>query len=304
MAFSAVPETAGGFAERASWVACITATAMLAGMLWWTRSSIALSSALIAMSVVAALLLVYWIYARIRPDPRLAGLAGSAAVFFWSGTASNLMALAALRTGAPLIDHALAWSDAQLGLDTRAIVVLLSGNDAFGQVLSWLYHGTPAFVLATFMLLSALGRLKTLWEASFAFAASAAFCGFCLAFLPAVAAFEHYGVPDDVMASLPSHAGVFHLDTIHMFRSGAINTIELVHLQGVATFPSFHATMAAIIAFGLKLGIVTFFFGAVLAALILLATIVIGGHYAVDLPAGIALFAACILWLRRAGRRR
>ena len=145
---------------------------------------------------------------------------------------------------------------------------------------------TVPVVLLTICLLAVIEQTERMWEATFAFAASATFCAFSMSFLPAVAAFAYYGT--DVQPR-PAYEAV-----IALFRSGVVDTIHMPHLAGVGTFPSFHATMAAIVVFGLRRIPILSAMAWIWGGLVLIGTISFGGHYAVDLPAGVALFALCI----------
>lgn len=190
-----------------------------------------------------------------------------------------------------------------LGFDSQALVVWASTRPLLAAALSVAYEVTVPTVIAVIVFHGVTRRAARMWECAFVFAAGSTFCSFTLAFLPAVAAFAHYGTPEEVQAALPGNSGRFFLAAIETFRAGEVDTIRLEHLEGVGTFPSFHATMAMIIAWGMR-GLVGLFIPAcALAALTLVATVVIGGHYVVDLPAGVALYAACILLFRLGASR-
>lgn len=280
----------GARASQAAWGACLASSLILLGMLSWTRTGIEADAAAGVFLPGAAFALLHAVYTWLRPVPRISALTGGLAVLFWSGFASALTSVAALRSGAPLIDPALARADAALGLNTMAFVARVTEWPALEWLLYAAYVTTLLAVLVTVGLLAVCGQAARMWEAVFAFAASATFCAVSLAFLPAVAAFVHYGAP---AAESP-----LYLTVIESYRAGAIDTIQAAHITGVATFPSFHATMAAIVAFGLR-GIPGLSaLGWTWAGIILVSTVVIGSHYAVDLPAGVALFVLCI-WLVR-----
>jgi membrane-associated phospholipid phosphatase len=290
--------TAEACAERAAWTACVASSAILLLMLWCTGTTLDATAVAVASVLAGVPAGLHVFYARLRRDARIASVCGGLAVLNWSSFASAFAALAALRSGVALVDPILARADAALGVDTQSFVVWASRMPSFGHLLAFAYGATVPAVFAVVLFLGATGRTERMWESAFAFAAGASFCAFALAFVPAAAAFQHFGTPEAVLERLPSAAGRFHLKTLEAFRSGAVDHIHLMHIEGVATFPSFHATMATIVAFGLR-GIATLFIPACgLAILIMLATIVIGGHYAVDVPAGVALYGACRVALR------
>jgi membrane-associated phospholipid phosphatase len=131
-----------------------------------------------------------------------------------------------------------------------------------------------------------------MWELCFTFAGSAVVCAFLSALVPAIGAFAYYGVPPDVLARLPPGAGRFHLLIFEEYRSGALDTVDLRQLEGVVTFPSFHAAMALMTAHAVRDMRWLFRLLSVWSGVILISTIPIGGHYAVDLLAGAVVWAA------------
>jgi len=277
-------------ASRAAWGACLMSFLALLGMLWWTRTRIELSVAVSVFLPGTAFALLHAAYTWVRPVPKISALTGALAVLFLSSFASVLMAVASLRSGAPLIDPLLAGADAALGLDTQALVLATAEWPRLGRLLRGAYLMTVPAVLLAIGILAIVEQTDRMWEATFAFAASAAFCSFSMSFLPAVAAFAYYGTDVDPR---PAYEAV-----IALYRSGAVDTIQLSHLAGVGTFPSFHATMAAIVIFGLRripvLSVLSWIWG----GLVLIATVSFGGHYAIDLPAGVALFALSVCLVR------
>ena len=72
------------------------------------------------------------------------------------------------------------------------------------------------------------------------------------------------------------------------------------HLEGVVTFPSFHAITALLIAHAWR-GLPGATLFKIWAALVIVSAVPIGGHYVIDLVVGAALwgvFAAIANWLR------
>jgi membrane-associated phospholipid phosphatase len=72
-------------------------------------------------------------------------------------------------------------------------------------------------------------------------------------------------------------------------RSGSIRMLDLSAMQGIITFPSYHAALAAIFIWAFRAVPGLAGFGAVWAGLTILATPLGGGHYAVDVLAGLLL---------------
>ncbi len=150
-------------------------------------------------------------------------------------------------------------------------------------------------VFAAILILAVTGRESRMWQSCCVFAGAGGFYALLSAFLPAIAAFAHYGEPSDILAMLPSGAGLFHLPIVEAYRSQALDTVDIRYLQGVVTFPSFHAVMALLAAYALQdvrgLAAPAWIWG----GLIIVSTIPVGGHYAIDLLAGGALWASLTL---------
>jgi membrane-associated phospholipid phosphatase len=111
------------------------------------------------------------------------------------------------------------------------------------------------------------------------------------AFVPAVGTFAHHVMAPDVLSLLPAGAGRYYLPIFYAYRSGALNTVDIHHFDGVVTFPSFHAAMALMTAYAFR--DVRWLFGPICiwSGLTLLATMPIGGHYAVDVVAGAGVWS-------------
>jgi membrane-associated phospholipid phosphatase len=72
-------------------------------------------------------------------------------------------------------------------------------------------------------------------------------------------------------------------------RDGSLRLIDLAHAEGLVSFPSFHACLAVVCAAAARgLGPARFVFY-LLNLLIVIASPMIGGHYFVDIFAGLLL---------------
>ena len=135
------------------------------------------------------------------------------------------------------------------------------------------------------------GQIWRLWELAFTFAVTVLATTLFAIFFPAIDAVIYYKIGPTILAHLPPGAGQLHLPTFEAFRSGAVQTIDIDHLDGVVTFPSFHAVMALLIANawrrlpGASLVVAW-------SALVIASAVPFGGHYFIDLIAGGALWAA------------
>jgi len=279
------------FTERRTvWFSCVLST----GAAFLLVEHVGMSVAIGSLAGMAVLVLVplslHCIYTWLRPEPRIAAVSGGVAALIWAGCAAMVIALAALGTDAPLIDSRLALADATLRFDAPAVIEWLS-QPVLSKFLGVAYVSTVPLVFGTAIFLALMRNDKEMWQLCFTFCASAASCALISAIAPALGTFVHYKISPHAVALLPAGAGTYFLPIEHAYRSGAIRTIDLQHFQGVVTFPSFHAAMAAMSAYGVR-GIRRLFLPMLgWCSLVLASTVPMGGHYGIDLVAGILVWA-------------
>jgi membrane-associated phospholipid phosphatase len=105
------------------------------------------------------------------------------------------------------------------------------------------------------------------------------------------AAFPHLNVAD----------GYTELQDLMALRSGTFTSLQLRNLQGIIAFPSYHAALAAITLWGFwrsRTGWIRWP-GAGLALATIAATPIDGGHYLVDVIAGLSIAVVSIAAARR-----
>lgn len=87
-------------------------------------------------------------------------------------------------------------------------------------------------------------------------------------------------------------------------RDGSVRVLDLTMLMGIVSFPSFHATLAAIFIWAFR-AIPRFAVpGGAWAVLTILATPVFGGHYGADVIMGLILAPPAIVAASHLTRRR
>lgn len=108
-------------------------------------------------------------------------------------------------------------------------------------------------------------------------------------FFPAIAAFRFYGLTPDMMPGPTAMASWQLPEIMDGLRSGAHRTLGRADLIGVVTMPSFHAAGATILLWGFW----TFKFirpiSTPIAILMFFSAVPVGGHYVVDVFAGLAV---------------
>jgi hypothetical protein len=78
-------------------------------------------------------------------------------------------------------------------------------------------------------------------------------------------------------------------------RNGSFRSIQLGQMQGLVTFPSFHTCFAITLAWCFRDFRRLFPIAILVNAAVLVSTLTEGGHYLVDVLAGIVITIACIV---------
>ena len=227
-----------------------------------------------------------------------------------SGFAFMLAAWPALRvynhlvmtTGLPLADARLAGWDSALGLDWLGYLLWLDRHPALLRAMDWAYGGLTlysgvAFVLV--LLLIGVGRAREFVLLFLLTAVAASTIGL---FFPALAAMTFYAPDPELFRTVPANLGAYHVDTLERLRNAAAPVLDLRHLPGLTTFPSFHTAMGLVVTWCARGSRLLFAPMLLLNAVMIASTPAFGSHYFVDVLAGGALAAAAIVVLRRIDR--
>lgn len=284
-----------------AWITAAAAAACAFGTATATGLRIDGAHFLIFSGLVGVLVGLQAFYGLYRRERLIADLFGTLAVNACALVMIGILALAALAVNAPLVDDALIRADAAMGLDARAVVEAVARRPVLHAPLSFAYTASVALILLAPLALVVLGRAAAAWRLCAAVALSGLACALLSIPFPAVGAFSGLHLPQAVVARLPTGAGLYHLPAFEAYRSGLATRLDVFGLSGVVTFPSFHAAFACATAHALMP--LRRARGAVLCwtGLVLVSTVVIGGHYFVDLLAGAAVAAGAVL-AARAGR--
>lgn len=187
----------------------------------------------------------------------------------------------------PLADPWLTATDAAIGFRREPVLALLAGSPVLLRAWIWIYQsfGFTPQLLALLLLLAA--RPARAWTLLIALTA---------AMLGAIA----------IMPLVPAHgAPCLSYDWIAVFdgvRDGSLRRLDESVMTGMVTFPSLHAADAAILVWGYRqlgrfaLPLV------VLNGLMVVSAVIVGGHYLVDVAAGLLLAWLAVrlaLWCER-----
>lgn len=223
---------------------------------------------------------------------------GAIAILLASGAAAGAISQLGLRLNNPFIDAALAWADRAIGFNSPTVIASLIEVSMAPRVLGIAYLSSFPLLFASTISLALIGKEEEAWELTFLFASAIVLSASCATLFPAEGAFRYLNISSALTDRLPIGSGTYHLAALDHFRNTDSITLDLLALQGVVTFPSFHTALALMTAFAWR-GLRWVFYPMVgWSALVIVSTIPIGGHYGVDVISG-ALMWAALVWSSR-----
>jgi hypothetical protein len=214
-----------------------------------------------------------------------------------------VLAYALAARGGPLWDDNLAAADRALGFDWPAVFAALDESRPALWIGGIAYHSLTVQMIVAIVVLSGTSRFATLRTAVMA----AILGGFVTILISG---------PTPAMGNVFDPAGYRQLwpsvawmerAMIAGLRDGSFRTLDLTQLMGIVTFPSYHATLPIILAWAQRDVRGWQIVAPVWAGVTIVATPVFGGHYGVDVLAGIALAPLSIFaatWFTRGARRK
>jgi membrane-associated phospholipid phosphatase len=185
----------------------------------------------------------------------------------------------------PLADRFLARADALLGFDWPSVSTWMSSHPWLSAALTFTYTTIlwQPFLIMFLTSVNAPGSANSEFIWTFLLSALVA-----IAISGLVPAFGYEGV-----------IGMPHLDTLRGIREGAWTTLDIRKVDGIITFPSFHAAVGILFLHSVWRVRWAFCILAPLNVALILSTPTVGGHYLVDVIAGILVASLSIALVRR-----
>jgi hypothetical protein len=251
-------------------------------------------SAVMPAGFLAVLAGVSAFYRTLRPDPAIAGMTtGLQQMILFTSLGAPLSYMIAAH-GGPFWDVRLQQWDQSLGLDWRGYLAWVNARPLLGTAYHFAYVSLIPQTIAVIVGLGFARKTKELRIVVFA-AILAGTITICLSGLtPAVSNFAFLGLGPSDYPNLHPAAAFIHMADLEGLRSGTLRTLSLDHMQGIITFPSYHAALATVFLWGFFHVPVLRWPGLIVATLTLLATPIDGGHYFVDVVAGSAIAVASL----------
>jgi membrane-associated phospholipid phosphatase len=198
----------------------------------------------------------------------------------------------------PLRDAQLASIDRMLGFDWKYFLALTNSIPWLSAVLVSAYKSSALQLLLLCLFLSATGRQNRLAETLALMALTVLLTGTFNLVVPAAGAYELYAPAREMFSNFSSNAGMWHFNLFLALRHETVPILDFANVEGLVTFPSFHAILAIVTAYGLRDVPYLRFLAAALSAVVIVATLPEGGHYLIDVIAGAGIAVAAILILR------
>lgn len=218
----------------------------------------------------------WWVRAGMQ---RAADALGTMAVMTVGGLCCGAIAMLELRLGFPQADAMLYRADLALGIDGITVASVLARHDLLFLILAPVYNFTLQVFLGGLLILSLMKDRLEAWRAAFCFVGTLLTTCLIAAPIPATG-LVHWADPD-LLAHLP-RAFLSHFNEFYF---GADPVLRLQVIDGVITFPSFHAVVGFLVLAMWRTRRVTLVPAAVWLVVELLSTVA-GGHYVVDLIGG------------------
>ena len=234
-----------------------------------------------------------------------------ALVSFMLGSTAQLVLIAVLMppltyiaaaAGLPMQDANLAHLDRMLGLDWRAYFNFIYDRPALIPYMSLGYAMIvwPMFVIP--IVLGMARQYRRLQQFTLACALTLIVTTVISTLLPAIGTYYEYGIMPDLSKFNPG-GYLVQLQDLPLVRDGSLRVLDITQLGGIITFPSFHAAAAVLFLWALWSVWWMRPLALIANAGMLLATPMAGGHYFVDVFAGIAVAVLAIAAAKRLGAR-
>jgi membrane-associated phospholipid phosphatase len=260
---------------------------------------------LIAFAVAA----LYWRFGRLNTQSA-ATRRNLGVSFSLTATAQMIIVLAVMTSltyvltsiNLPLMDTSLLAWDRALGLDFRKYLNFVIDHPRFLSALAFGYTSITWQILGIIVVLPLAGHYRRTGEAICAFALALMVTTCISVLVPAIGVYGTLGL---VVSDFPNFEPQGYYDTLRdvpLLRAGSLHALSLSQLVGVLTFPSFHAASALLYIWAFWPVRWLSLFLVPCNVVMIASTPIGGGHYFVDVIAGMAVAVAAIIAARSISR--
>ncbi|MGL9622798.1 phosphatase PAP2 family protein [Bradyrhizobium sp. U531] len=279
---------------RANWIPLAAMGAMLAGALALSHFSVAIDADLVTSLLVTAGLVISGRYLISRTwGTRSAFVLLAIAQLTVLGLFGAPLTYIAASANLPLQDASLAHLDQLLWLDWPAYYEFFVTRPVMLQYAVLFYAMILSPTLTVPIVLGFSKNYVRLQRFVLACTLTVCVTAVVSALVPAIGTYQQYGLPAD-SESFKAMGYLIQLERLPLARDGSLRILELSQISGIVTFPSFHAAAAILALWGFWAVWWLRPLALILNGGMLIATPLIGGHYFVDVFAGVALAALSI----------
>jgi hypothetical protein len=237
-----------------------------------------------------------------RRDPQVMFVLGATAQIVLVTVVMSPFTYVAAAANFPLQDANLLTLDRALGFDWAAYVRFVNEHPLLAAWLSYGYTMIRWPIFAIPVVLAAVHRYRRIEEFTLAFALALIATTIVSALVPAIGVYQQIGLDPAQLTNLDPRAYLDQVRDLAPVRAGVLRHLDLFGLAGIVTFPSFHAASAVLYAWAFwpvwwMRPIAIIANGAMLAS-----TPIDGGHYFIDLVAGIVVAVLALVAARMVSR--
>ena len=241
-------------------------------------------------------------YRRVRPRENFAVMCVALGQVILFTALGIVLSYLLARNGGDLWDTRLAEWDRAIGFDWLAYVRFF---DQSAIAVTWLKLAYASLIPQVIVLVLVLGftnRLAELRTVMLAAIVAGTVTVILSSLFPAVSNYIHLGLSARDFVHVDPFAGDVHMRDFNALRDGTTGALEFGKMEGIITFPSYHAGLSVVTLWGFWATRIAWvrWPGIALAASTIIATPVDGGHYLVDVLAGGAIAVLALIWSKRA----
>jgi membrane-associated phospholipid phosphatase len=238
-------------------------------------------------------------YTHARPEPGIATALVHVAQMALFTAFGSILSYGLASLGLPMWDETLHSLDLALGLDWRAYLDAVNARPWLGKLFFLAYISLIPQMVVLILMLSLTGRLQAVRTMMLAAIISGIVTIVMSGLMPAMAMYVHLGLKPEDFPNLAPAAAYVHVADMMALRAGAFAVLDIGEAQGIVTFPSYHAALGLILLAAAWSHPWLRWPFLVLNLLLIAATPIDGGHYFVDVAAGLAIAAAALVVARR-----
>jgi hypothetical protein len=283
----------------------ITAVTATVSFLACYAANFKFATTLFPLNLAVALLSlgVFVVYVLFRNDFVILSISNAVATISSFSSAGALFSYVSMHYSLSfdLKDATFASVDELFHLDWPSMLRWVDAHQSIAHVLNYGYASIIPQAIAAVIILSLMGEYRRLHTLVLAFQISALCCAAIATFLPAVGEYTFRKINTAYeFRWLPSIAISYVSDVIQL--RTRMPVIHFDKFLGVITFPSFHTSLGILFWWAFWRIPVLRWISFILNGTLILATPIFGGHYFVDVAAGVLVAIGSILVARVAMR--